>query len=231
MESYKARFKVNKDDYRDWFGEIDNEEVPKTDNFEGRQNTAGNYNKKATDSGLLARIDDKGNTFYLTPEGNRIQNGIISKTFNPTLDKLEGWYSVDGQLYDPSEYSSWKDDIKNSYNRLLNQKDLNTIWLDPLYDFLRSEHGYTHMLDASSFFEGLKPGELIRAYTKPKAGDSSSYKSQFYQNINGKLVPVIVDYDKNNNQYYINNNGTTRMLGKAKTVGSQIAEGSNEKVG
>ena len=87
------------------------------------------------------------------------------------------------------------------------------------------------MLDASSFFEGLKPGELIRAYTKPKAGDSSSYKSQFYQNINGKLVPVIVDYDKNNNQYYINNNGTTRMLGKAKTVGSQIAEGSNEKVG
>lgn len=226
-----AALGVNKDDYRDWFGEIDNEEIPKTDNFEGRQNTAGNYNKKATDSGLLARIDDKGNTFYLTPEGNRIQNGIISKTFNPTLDKLEGWYSVDGQLYDPSEYSSWKDDIKNSYNRLLNQKDLNTIWTDPLYDFLRSEHGYTHMLDASSFFEGLKPGELIRAYTKPKAGDSSSYKSQFYQNINGKLVPVIVDYDKNNNQYYINNNGTTRMLGKARAVGSQIAEGSNEKVG
>lgn len=87
------------------------------------------------------------------------------------------------------------------------------------------------MLDASSFFEGLKPGELIRAYTKPKAGDASSYKTQFYQNINGKLVPVVVDYDKNNDQYFINNNGTTRMIGKARAAGSPIAEGSNEKVG
>lgn len=228
-----AALGVNMDDYKDWFGEVDTDvsQTP-SDNLEGKQNTdSAKYNKKITDSGLLARMDDKGNTFYLTPEGNRIPNGIISKAFNPLLDQFEGWYSVDGQLYDPSEYSKWGKDIKDSYDRLLNQEDLNTIWTDPLYDSLRSSHGFTHMLDASSFFEGLKPGELIRAYTKPKAGDASSYKTQFYQNINGKLVPVVVDYDKNNDQYFINNNGTTRMIGKARAAGSPIAEGSNEKVG
>ena len=228
-----AALGINMDDYADWFGEVDLDAVkPSDDKFEGKQNQdSTKYDTKVTDTGVLARVDDKGNTFYLTPDGKRIPNGIISKSFDPVLDKLEGWYSVDGKLYDPDKKSEWGSDIQSSYDRLLNQEDINTIWTDPLYNSLRERDKFTHMLDASSFFEGLKPGELIRAYTKPEAGDSKKFRQQFYQNVNGKLVPVIVDYDKNNSQWYINNNGTTRLLGQARAVGSPIAEGSNEKVG
>lgn len=228
-----AALGVNMDDYTDWFGEVDPDAVKSSeDKFEGRQNQdSTKYNTKVTDIGVLARVDDKGNTFYLTPDGKRIPNGIISKSFNPVLDKLEGWYSVDGKLYDPEKKSEWSNDIQSSYDRLINQDDINTIWTDPLYNSLRERDNFTHMLDASSFFEGLNPGELIRAYTRPGAGDSKKFRQQFYQNVNGKLVPVIVDYDKNNGQWYINNNGTTRLLGKARAAGSPIAEGSNEQVG
>nr|DAW84457.1 MAG TPA: hypothetical protein [Caudoviricetes sp.] len=234
-----AALGVNMDDYRDWFGETDDAvaaaaATAKPDNFTGKAATdVSKFNPKALEAGLLPRVGENGEQFYLTPDGKTIPSGIIGKNFDNVLDKLEGWYSVNNQLYDYNDYANWDKDIQDSYNRLVGQEDLNTIWTDPLFSQISEQTGLTHMADATRFFESLhKKGDnqLIRAYTKPKPGDPSSYKSQWFQQINGRFVPVTVDFDKNNNQWYINNNGTTTLIGTPRAAGTPLAEGSNDKV-
>ena len=58
------------------------------------------------------------------------------------------------------------------------------------------------------------------------------YKGDYKLNANGMpYYETLGAVSYTHLQYFINNNGTTRMIGKARAAGSPIAEGSNEKVG
>lgn len=119
---------INVEGYRDWFGDTDIQagaqpEVKK-DNFKGTPlEDLSKVNTKLTDAGYLARTDDKGNVFYLNPDGTEIKNGVIGEAFNPKTDSLAGWFRVNGNIYNPSEYSNWSPEVKNAYNIILNEQD------------------------------------------------------------------------------------------------------------
>lgn len=87
---------INVEGYRDWFGDTDIQagaqpEVKK-DNFKGTPlEDLSKVNTKLTDAGYLARTDDKGNVFYLNPDGTEIKNGVII-TYN---DILGEWVAND----------------------------------------------------------------------------------------------------------------------------------------
>lgn len=226
---------INVEGYRDWFGDTDIQagaqpEVKK-DNFKGTPlEDLSKVNTKLTDAGYLARTDDKGNVFYLNPDGTEIKNGVIGEAFNPKTDSLAGWFRVNGNIYNPSEYSNWSPEVKNAYNITLNEQDDKNIYDDPIYGELKDKYGYSHVADASLFFDNFN-GELVKAYTRPTVENPTGSKSQYFLNKNGKFTPVNITYNDILGEWVANDNGTTIRLGKQREAGTQPISGSDAKVG
>lgn len=225
---------INVDSYRDWFGDADLEQQAaqvKPDGFKGVPLAdESKINPKLKGAGFLARTDDKGNIFYLNPDGSEFQNGVIGESFDPKLDSLAGWFRVNGNVYDPSDYKNWSPEVQNAYNIVLNQEDDRNILDDPLFGELKDKYGYSHVADASLFFDNFK-GQLIKAYTRPTVENPTGSKSQYFLNQNGKFVPVTLTYNDILGEWTLNNNGTTQRLGKPRKVGDKPIEGSQATVG